>query len=152
MRNDLVEQLGLQGLGDGFSQATDQEISNAETYFQHSLPNEYKFFLKNYGASLFSEEVAFKVAEASPWTTNGSQTLDVFYGLSKDPRFDLVCIGKRIGADLPDGMIAIGHDAGSSHILLRLNDGHIFFCDKDSNKTYLIAQSFASFLDSFYKI
>jgi len=152
MRSDLVEHLGLRGIGGSFVGATDQDFGKLEQYCRYQLPEDYKAFLKSYGASLFTKDVVFKLIEPSPWANDGVQSLAVLYGISSKPGFDLINQDVQLDADLPEGMIAIGHDEGGSHILMRLADGHIFFCDKETRKTYLIAETFTAFLDSFYKL
>jgi hypothetical protein len=147
MNHEQLIALGLQGKFGDFVPAVDEDIAAVEEGLRVKLPDEYKVFLKRYGASLFGADVGFRSNEPSPWAVNGVESFDLFYGVSDDPGFDLRQINERLRGDIPVGAIAIGHDPGSNLILL--SDGEVLFFDKETGSTYRIAQSFGKFLSSF---
>jgi len=107
MKQDLINDLGLQGVKGDFEPASDAQIIETETNLKLRLPGEYKKFLREFGASLFTEDVVFTPKEPSPWAVDGNECFDVFYGVSADPGFDLCLVNTRLKGDIPTQTIAI---------------------------------------------
>jgi cell wall assembly regulator SMI1 len=148
----LVNDLGLKRLS-GAREAGPELVQELEESFG-VLPKDYKDFLIKFSASRFSQDVVFTLIQKSPWSKEGVQSLDDFYGFSEKGWHDLHEVNNQLKGDIPDDTVAIANDAGSNLILLSLNQdtfGHVLFFDRDSAKTYLIARSFTEFLDSFRK-
>ena len=147
MSHEQLITLGLQRVFGEFAPASDGDIAATEADLQVKLPYDYRIFLKHYGASLFGADVGFRSREASPWAVNGVESFDLFYGVADDSDFDLRQINERLRGDIPAGTIAIGHDPGANLILLSGSD--VLFFDRETGKTYEIAESFGAFLRSF---
>ncbi len=143
-----IESLGLQGITGGFVGADDEYIVTLESLAGFRLPDGYREFLKKRGASLFSEDMAFRPLVPSPWAVNGMESFDLFYGMSEDPGFDVSRVNIRLQGAIPERTIAIGHDPGSNHVVLDAS-GAIYFFDRDSARVFLCAKSFEEFLASF---
>jgi hypothetical protein len=146
--NSILEHLGLQGLSGQFASATGSEVAELEAQIGFKLPESYKEFLKEFGASLFTESVGFRSVEPSPWAVDGVESFDVFYGMSKIPSSDVRSVNRRLLNGIPSRTIAIGHDAGSNLILLSAT-GDICFFDRDSGRTFRSAKDFDAFINSF---
>jgi hypothetical protein len=151
-RKKLINELGLRGVNGEFKGASLSQIAETEKNLNLALPDDYRRFLQEFGVALFAEEVAIKPIEPSPWSVDGKECFDIFYGVSADPAFDLCRINTRLKGDIPIGTIAIGHDSGSNLVLLSLVDNQIRFFDKETGKTFLIATSFTDFLNSFQRV
>jgi hypothetical protein len=145
----LVNELGLQGVTGEFEKASESDIAKLESQIGATLPREYREFLGLCGPCLFENDVVFDSVQHSPWTSDGAEMLDVLYGVSSDPGFDVGSVNTRLKNDLPKQVIAVGHDPGSNLILMSIENGDVQFLDKDTGKTYLIAQNFGAFLQSF---
>lgn len=150
MQHYLINSFGLQGVKGGFEGASEAQINETEKSIKSSLPEEYRKFLREFGASLFTDDVVFTPIEPSPWAVGGDECFDAFYGISADPGFDLCRVNARLKGNLPNETIAIGHDSGSNLILLSLATHQILFLDKETGKTYVIAADFENFLKSFH--
>ena len=140
--------LGLQGVTGQFIGADDRYLVELETVAGFGLPDRYKEFLARYGASLFHEDVVFLPIVLSPWAVDGMESLDVFYGASETPQFDVRRVNTRLRGVLPPGTIAIAHDSGSNLVVLD-SHGEIHFMDRDTGRLSLCARDFDSFLASF---
>lgn len=151
MKQDLINELGLQGIKGNFERAGEAQILETEMKLKLRLPEEYKKFLREFGASLFTQDVIFTPKEPSPWAVDGNERFDIFYGVSTDPGFDLCRVNTRLKGDIPAQTIAIGHDPGSNLILLSLDTNQVRFFDKESGMTFLIAANFQDFLKSFHR-
>jgi SMI1-KNR4 cell-wall len=151
MKQNLIKNLGLQGVKGPFQGASMADIVEAEKKLNLRLPDDYRRFLQEFGASLFTEDVVFTPIEPSPWTVDGNECFDVFYGISVDPGFDLCRANNRLKGDIPVGTIAVGYDSGSNQVLLSVDTNQIRFFDKETGRTFLIAASFTDFLKSFHR-
>ena|SRR5690348_3534175 len=143
-----LEELGLEGLTGTFIGATDEYIANTERQISFRLPDDYRDFLKRYGASLFNEDFGFRPKEPSPWASGGIETIDIFYGMSARSASDLLQVNVRLRNVIGDRSIAIGHDPGSNLVLLD-DSGAVFFFDRETGRRFLAAPNFQEFLDSF---
>jgi hypothetical protein len=150
LREMLVKNLGLQGVKGDFQGASIADMAEAERSLNLRLPDDYRNFLQEFGASLFTEDVVFTPLEPSPWSVGRNECFDVFYGISADSGFDLCRVNSRLKGNIPVGTIAIGHDSGSNLILLSLGANEIRFFDKETGATFLIAVGFTDFLNSFH--
>ena len=148
-QNFLIANLGLQGVTGEFDGATATQIAESEVILNSKFPDDYKSFLREFGASLFTEDVVFEPIEPSPWAVDGNECFDVFYGITKDSGFDICQINSRLKGEIPNGTIAIGHDSGSNKIILCLVTNRVLFFDKDTGATFLVANSFGDFLEAF---
>jgi hypothetical protein len=143
-----MEKLGLEGLTGRFVGATAEYIADLERQCGFQVPHEYREFLQKYGCSLFVEDCVYRPASATPWSVNGVQSIDLFYGMAEKPEFDLLRSNVRLLGDIPATTIVIGYDSGSSHILLD-SCGAVYFLDGETGKMYLCAKEFGEFLNSF---
>jgi hypothetical protein len=151
MNITLISELGLQGITGTLQEREPSEIEAFERMLGTLLPSDFKEFILKYAPSLFGEDVAFAPIEQSAWAVGGLETMDVFYGISDNPGFDIRRINERLRDDIPKKTIAIGHDAGSNLILISLENATVLFLDRETGKTTLIANNFNSFLNSFKK-
>ena len=151
MNQNLIKNLGLQGATSESQGVSEKQILDSEKNLKIRFPDGYKKFLRECGASFFTEDVVFTPIEPSPWAVDGNECFDGFYGISTDPGFDLCRINARLKNTIPNGTIAIGHDSGSNLILLSSDSGQVLFLDKDTGRTYLVAGNFENFLESFHR-
>lgn len=149
LRANLLTKLGMCGVNGEFTGATEAQVQDAELKLNARLPDDYKAFVKDFGASLFTKDVTFKSKEPSPWAVGGNECIDVLYGIHGDAGFDLCRVNSRLEGAIPEGTIAIGHDSGSNLILLCPVSSKVRFFDKESGATFLIADTFDDFLHSF---
>jgi hypothetical protein len=147
---ESLKSLGLEA-ADGITHGvSEQEIAHVEQLLQMRLPNEYREFLRKFGASRFTEDVVFSPMEPSSWAVDGDECFDLFYGITKNPHANIVNINQRLKKKLSVGSIAIGHDSGLNLILLRPETNEVRFLERDTGRTYLIANSFNEFLRRFH--
>ncbi len=142
------KELGLRGITSRFVGASDEYIAGLEGQAGFRLPDCYKGFIRDVGASLFSEDSGFRPLVPSPWAVNGVESFDVFYGMSEKLAVDLRRVNSRLQGVIGTGRIAIGHDPGSNLILLDAS-GAVYFFDRETGQEFLCAKDFASFLASF---
>jgi hypothetical protein len=147
MNSESLKKLGLTRISESPLPA-EERVRAVETSLGFPFSGEYKHFLRSYGASLFTEDVGFEPVQASPWTSEGLNTLDVLYGISTDIGFDISHVNERLKGDIPADSIAVGHDPGSNLLLLN-RQGEVLFFDKETGQVYLCAHSFSAFLESF---
>lgn len=143
-----LESLSLQGVSGPFVGATAEYIADLERLCGFHLPDDYKEFIQRYGASLFAEQCTFRSLTPSPWSVDGMEAFDVFYGMAEQPHADLIRSYIRLRNTIPPKTIAIGHDPGSNLILLDA-DGAVQFFDRESGQRYLCAKDFGEFLNAF---
>jgi hypothetical protein len=146
--NSHLEHLGLQGMSGHFVTATDAQVAELEKQTGFTLSESYKTFLKRFGASVFTENAGFRALETSPWAVDGVESFEVFYGISETPASDVRSVNRWLRNSIPSQTIAIGHDPGSSLILLS-DTGEVLFFERDSGRTFRIAANFDGFVDSF---
>jgi hypothetical protein len=151
MDAEKLRSLGLHGVMGDFAASDDNYIEEVEMTAGFRFPDDYRQFVKSYGVSAFSGDVYFRPLVPSSWAMDGLEGLDVFYGKSADPIFDLLRTNVRLKDAIPKGTIAIGYDSGSNHIILAPT-GAVHFFDCDSSRQFLCANDFASFLNSFERV
>ena len=148
MKEKLLNHLNLKGVIGGFETITEPVLAEFERSIGSRLPADYRHFLLNYTPSLFANDVVFTTEEPCVWASKGVMTLDVFYGFSRDPDFD-IRYENRVLEGLPESTIAIAYDSGSNLILLVLPYGEIRFFDRETRITSRIASNFTKFIESF---
>ena len=144
----LLDELG--GLtpirGKKFLAASDADIAQFEDIAGGKFPEDYSWFLKNYGESMFNEAVGYKsVSEEAVYlhpdetelpnlTFKGSQLL-LFFGKNKD---DLASLDAKIDGyqgRMPGRVIPIGDDGLGNKITLSLADadyGKVYWWDHEN--------------------
>src|SRR5262245_45595303 len=97
--------------------ASAAEILRAQTALRFKFPPDYREFLLTFGACYFHDSVVFRLLEPSPSADNGLETFDWFYGPSDNAAVDLINANHRVSDLVPEGTIAIGHDAFANQVL-----------------------------------
>ena len=151
MNRKLISKLGLEA--DEYRPGADdpKRIAEFEKAIGKRLPEDYREFLLEFAPGGFSGNAAFRPLEPTPWSEDGLNCFDAFYGVEENSTFDLTTMYRDTRGAIPSGMFAIGYDSGSNNILMSLNDpkGQIYFEDKDDGEVYLCANTFTEFLQSF---
>ncbi len=150
MRTDLKESLKLVGLEGGtFSNPTEDQILDLERALKLKLPADFKFFIQNYAPSLFEANVHFRLLEPSPLSENGEQRIDVLFGISYFDPFDILRNNDYRFPNSPAHSVVFARDSAANKLMVCCDDNRVLFHDREHDKYYLVAKTFADFIDSF---
>ena len=143
-----IHELGVTKLNE--DEVTEEGIKNLERHLGSNLPNDYRYFLKEYGVSDFESWVTYPTIE-------GGVFLGTFIGL------DIYQIIDDCSERLPKKCIPINDDGGGNLIVMSLNEnnyGFVYFQhhsigmgdkpDTDTNRwgtLSILANSFTDFID-----
>jgi hypothetical protein len=142
----------------GFGRVTAKAIGALEQELCVRLPEDYKRFLKTTNGGI-PEPNVFTVPD------RGEAMGDYLYGIrDKRTNCDLEREQKQAAQHepLPAGFVVIGHDPGSSLLLMVTTGrqaGRIYFWDRvgfwireDGKKTFPVAGSFSEFIESLHEL
>lgn len=156
-----LKELNLIPAGGELQVVSQSDINDFERILSKQLPGEYKWFLCEYGACCFRDNVIFKAAETCPWFDDGVGAISYFYGL-RPAKNNLPSLEQALESyrdQLPPNTIPIGDDMFGNLICLDLakdNYGKVLFWNHESETEQeqfcLIADSFEKFLGSFYEL
>lgn len=133
------------------------DIKTLEEKYNLKLPQDYAFYLKQYGNDYIREDFQFIPSIELPETIKQTQfEIDSMYGLNNDEN----SLDEKINsyqdilpddlfpiADLPGGdLICIGKN-GDKH-----NKIYIWFHEIEGDNTFLVSDSFEIFIDNFKRI
>jgi hypothetical protein len=137
-----------------FNPASEAELKTVEQRLGVRFPKDYRKFLRDINGGS-PTPACFAVPQCGP------ALVDMFYGIhTQRTHADLEYEREEATQwePLPEGFVVIGHDPGNSLLLigtLKDDAGKVYFWDrvgfwtrKDGRNTFLVAQSFAAFLDS----
>ncbi len=156
-----LNELQIEPFDDKFQKANTKEIIDFERGYGFKLPDDYQWFLRNYGASNFEVEVACKSEEPSSWSNDGNDSIDFFYGLNPTES-SLDCLKGALDTysdRFPEGVLPIGEaDSGGNLICMSVNKenyGYILFWDHESDteekQFYKMASSFSKFVELLFE-
>lgn len=130
-----------------------QEVNSFE------LPEEYKYFLEHYGECNFEKDAIFKPSVRTPFdNSQGFQELSFFYGIGTE--YSIYKMSETYCQRVPQGFVPIAELPGGNQLCIDLNSdssnfGKIYLwdheneCDGGLDNTYLVANSFSDFINSF---
>lgn len=128
LRNQVPEAFG--------TPATEEEIRNAESKLRTKLPEEYKVFLREFGAGGVGEAIILGLSEAEYLATPS------FVDMSLEFR-------KKFSDDIPEyeNIIVIGIDGSGNPIGFLPESTTIFVIDHDFGGRYDLAIDFYDYVD-----
>jgi len=151
------------GCSDFSSPAVPKDIKTRISEFEREhnlrLPDDYKYFLENYGECNFEIDAVYKPTEKTPFVNSqGFQEISFFYGLGTEN--DLYKILEVYSQRIPTGYIPIADLPGGNLLCIDSNPnssnyGKIYLwdheneCDGKLDNMYLVANSFSNFISSF---
>jgi hypothetical protein len=90
----------------------------------YRLPDDYRQFLEAFPQTgFFDKEVILKTTEATPWSDDGFERLELLYGWCSIPSQELAAVRESYITELPSRYLVIGEVAGSKHLCIDLS-GH----------------------------
>lgn len=141
MKTHLDEKLqslgGLVPIGETFIPFHEDEILSLENRLQVTLPEDYKDFLREYGAATFAEYVDFRptIPLPMPISATGDGHISSFYGSADDPFQPLLKAISSFHGEIPDSVIPIADDSGNK-ICLAIKGaeaGKVFYWDRNAS-------------------
>ena len=120
-----------------YGELTENRIIDFENTLGHTLPEEYRIFLKKYNGG---------DTPNTRFSANGV-TMDIqwFYGLDYVPH---PIEGENIILEEKDTLLIFAEDSFGNVYTLSMNDGKVSFIDHETNKRNNIAEDFLSFVNS----
>jgi hypothetical protein len=150
--DDIMENLGWYYLPQHID-ATEKEIVDLEERIGTALPEDYREFVMKYGV------VSTKTTATYPSPSDPSKVgvaVEVFFGMAKQPVYDLGCKSHGMSGRIPQHYLPIGASPGGL-ICIGLtgpNRGSVFWWDRaeefdePEKNIYLVAHTFDSFMKS----
>jgi len=125
--------------GDDFTPMSEAELAAIETDLSGRLPESYRQFLTNFGASAPTEIVMFNPVNRLPPTvsTSGKGHVSIFYG-TKSEIDDAYGLGRRMkyfAGRIPPNLIPIGDNGMGNQVLLGIRgseSGKVFYWEQDN--------------------
>lgn len=116
-------------------------MSVVEQTVHGHFSDDYRFFLKTYGASVFKGEsednpyIVFRTIEALPAhiTQDGFALFNAFYGAANQGAYGLACRIEFFHGRMPASVMPIADDGGAGQICLGIGGGEqgkIFYWDQ----------------------
>jgi len=134
-------------------------IRNFEETSNLILPDEYKYFLENYGECNFENDAIYEPVMLTPsMDPDNFQDISFFYGVGTDN--DLSRMLKVYIQRIPQDYVPIAELPGGDQLCMDVginssNYGKVYLWDHENEcnggieNTYLVANSFSDFIDSF---
>jgi hypothetical protein len=153
INHQRFERLGLEGVGTPMRGVDEPDIIAFELWLKKRLPEDYKEFLRRYGHGRTSTDTTIYFQPLEEFNSDGWGAFELLYGLKEGGYSALPKLADLLHGNLPDEFLAIGRDAFGNQICLGLEGedyGKIYFFDHETGGLYLIAPSFAEFVEGFH--